>query len=83
MLPRTVYVILQFAVRKKNSPHGAVYFNQCNNCALCHLNNHLDGGQRGRQVLGVRWSDSDGHTAGVQAAVEGGNQVDSCSITVE
>ena len=46
---------------------------------LCYLNNHLDGGQGGRQVLGVGGSDSDWHTAGVQAAVESGNQVDSCT----
>lgn len=45
---------------------------------LCYLNNHLDSGQGGCQVLGVWWSDSDWHTASVQAAVEGGNQVDSC-----
>lgn len=44
---------------------------------LCYLNNHLDGGQRGCQVLGVGGSDSDWHTASVQAAVESGNQVDS------
>lgn len=59
-------------------------FNVCNNCAerdsislFSYLNNHLDGGQGGRQVLRVRGSDSNWHTASIQAAVEGGNQVDS------
>ncbi len=46
---------------------------------LCYLNNHLDGGQGGCQVLRVRGSDSDGHTASIQATVEGGDQVDSCT----
>lgn len=46
---------------------------------VCYLNNHLNGGQGGRQVLGMRGSDSDWHTASIQAAVEGSNQVDSCT----
>lgn len=46
---------------------------------MCHLNNHLDRGQGGGQVLSVRGSDSDWDTARVQASVEGGDQVDSCT----
>lgn len=42
------------------------------------LDNHLDCGQSGGDVLRVRRSHRDGDTAGVQAAIEGGDQVDSC-----
>ena len=34
VLPRSVYVILQFAVRKKKKKEKVVYFNQCNNSVL-------------------------------------------------
>lgn len=48
---------------------------------ICYLNNHLDSGQSGGQVLGMGGPDSNRHTASVQAAIESGNQVDSCART--
>lgn len=43
---------------------------------MSDLDDHLDSGQGGGDVLRVRRSHRDGNTAGVQAAVEGGDQVD-------
>lgn len=43
------------------------------------LNDHLDGGQGGGDVLRVGGSHCDGNTAGVQAAVKRCDQVDACS----
>lgn len=45
---------------------------------MSDLDNHLDGGQRGGDVLRVRRSHRDGNAAGVQAAVEGCDQVNTC-----
>lgn len=41
-----------------------------------YLHDHLDGGQRGGDVLRVRRSHRDGHAAGVQAAVKRHDEVD-------
>lgn len=49
---------------------------------LCYLNNHLDSWQGGGQVLWVRGSDSHWDTASIQAAIESGNQVDSCKKNI-
>lgn len=46
--------------------------------AAANLDDHLDGGQRGGDVLGVRRPHRDGNAAGVQAAVERRDQVDAC-----
>lgn len=46
---------------------------------MCDLDDHLDGRKGGGDVLRVRWSNRDGNAAGVQAAVEGCDQVDTCS----
>lgn len=48
-----------------------------------YLNNHLDSGQSGGQILRVRGSDCDWHTASIQAAIEGSDQIDSCTQTLK
>lgn len=40
-----------------------------------HLHDHFDGGQRGAKVLGVWGPHRHRHTATVQAAIEGGDEV--------
>lgn len=45
---------------------------------LVYLHDHLDGGQRGGDVLRVGRAHRDGHAAGVQAAVEGHDEVQTC-----
>lgn len=40
-----------------------------------HLHDHLNGGQCGAEVLGVRGSHCDRYTAAVQAAIEGSDEI--------
>lgn len=46
---------------------------------MSDLDDHLDGRKGGGDVLRVRRSNRDGNAAGVQAAVERCDQVDTCS----
>ena len=57
--------------RNKGPPIGPAW----PSTAHRYLYDHLDGGKRGGQVLGVRRPHGDRHTAAVQAAIEGGNEV--------
>lgn len=46
---------------------------------LTHVDDHADSGEGRRQVLRVRRPHGDGDDAGVQAAVEGSDQIDACA----
>lgn len=48
---------------------------------LVYLHDHLDGGQRGGDVLRVRRPHRDWHTAGVKAAIKRHDEVDSWERT--
>lgn len=43
-----------------------------------YINYHADSRQGGRKVLRVRRSDVDGNTSSIEAAVEGGDQINAC-----
>lgn len=43
-----------------------------------YINYHADSGQGGRKVLRVRRSDVHRNASSVEAAVEGGDQIDAC-----
>lgn len=43
-----------------------------------YINNHADSRQGGRKVLRVRRSDVDRNTSSIEAAVEGGDQINAC-----
>lgn len=43
-----------------------------------YINYHADSGQGGRKVLRVRRSDVDRNASSIEAAVEGGDQINAC-----
>lgn len=50
---------------------------------LVYLHDHLDGGQRGGDVLRVRRPHRDWHTAGIKAAIKRHDEVDSWEMREE